>query len=42
MLITAIEPFSRIPGQERPDLLKALNRLSSAFYYLMYLSEQGE
>lgn len=40
--VTAIEPFSRIPGQERPDLLKALNRLSSAFYYLMYLSEQGE
>lgn len=40
--VSAVDPFSRIPGQERPDLLKALNRLSSAVHYLMYLSEQGE
>lgn len=40
--VEAIEPFSRIPGQERKDVLKALNRLSSAFYYLMFLSEGGE
>lgn len=40
--VHSITPFALTKGEERDDILKAINRMSSGFYYLMLLSKSLE